>query len=356
MADTYTLVDIAELIEGNLQGAPLKKITGVSTLEEAGENDIVYLHDKRYVKKLEQTRAAAAIVPAGFDYSRIDTITVDNPKLAFAKVIQLYYPVLPPVSKGIHRLALVDKTASTGKDVSIGAYAVVCGKASLGDGVVVGPQCFIGEGVEIGNGSYIFPGVVVREGVEIGKDCIIHSGAVLGSDGFGYEMDKQGKPIKIPQVGKLVIEDEVEIGANVTVDRATIGTTRISQSVKLDNLVHIAHNVQIGENSLLCAQVGIAGSTKVGKGSIMGGQAGLVDHLDIGNYVRIAAQAGVSKSVKDNETISGYPARPHKHALKREAMLSRLEKLYGMIKGFSRRIEKLERELYDEKPRGERNK
>jgi len=356
MAETFVLAEIAELIGGKLEGDPRKRITGVNTLEEAGKGDIVYLQDMRYRKKLESTGAAAAILPVGFDCSCIDAITVDRPKLAFAKVIQLFHPVLPSVHRGIHRSADVAETVSAGMDIAIGAFAVVSGDARLGDGVVVGSHCFIGEGVEIGAGSYLFPGVVVREGVTIGKECIIHSGAVLGSDGFGFDMDEKGRPIKIPQIGKLVIEDDVEIGANVTVDRATIGITRIGKSVKLDNLVHIAHNVQIGENSLLCAQVGIAGSTTLGKGTVLGGQAGLVDHLEIGNYVRIAAQAGVSKSVKDNETISGYPARPHRHALKREALLSRLEKMYDMIKAFGKRIDILEGEVRDEKQRGKRNK
>jgi len=356
MVAKFTLAEIAEKVEGDLEGDPSRKITGVNTLEEAGKGEIVYLQDKRYAKKFERTGAAAALVPAGFVSNRIDTITVARPKLAFAKVIQLFHPALPSVPKGIHTSAQVEKSVSIGKDVSIGALAVIGRHASLGDGVVVGPQCYIGDGVEIGDGSYLFPGVIVRERVKIGRECIIHSGAVLGSDGFGFEMDEHGKPVKIPQVGELVIEDEVEIGANVTIDRATIGTTRISKSVKLDNLVHIAHNVQIGENSLLCAQVGIAGSTKIGKGSILGGQAGLVDHLDIGEYVRIGAQAGVTKSVKDHETISGYPARPHKLALKREAMISRLEKMYVLIKEFGKRIEKLERDVSDEEHRGERHK
>jgi UDP-3-O-[3-hydroxymyristoyl] glucosamine N-acyltransferase len=205
MSKSYTLSEIAVLVSGELSGEPDKKITGVNTIDEANEDEIVYLQNKKYFKKFERTRAAAALIPPGHSFKKIATITVDRPKLAFAKVVQAYHPLLPAAVKGIHESAVVDETAVLERDVSIGPYTVVGKDVRLGVGVVVGPMCCIGDSVEIGDGSYIFQGVQVREDVTIGKNCIIHPGAVLGSDGFGFETDEQGRHVKIPQVGKLVL-------------------------------------------------------------------------------------------------------------------------------------------------------
>jgi UDP-3-O-[3-hydroxymyristoyl] glucosamine N-acyltransferase len=354
MGKAYSLSEIAALIQGELHGDPQKKIAGVSSITDATEVDIVYVENRRFLKELIGSRAGAAIVPPGYPLPELSSIVTERPRLAFAKVAQLFHPLVPPVNKGIHATAILDGSVVRGDDISIGAYSVVGKDVKLGQGVVIGSMCCIGDGVEIGDRSYLFPGVIVREAVRIGKDCIIHPGAVLGSDGFGFEPDANGRYVKIPQKGILVIEDEVEIGANVTIDRATGGTTRIGRGVKLDNLIHIAHNVGIENDCLLCAQVGIAGSTKIGQGSVLGGQVGVVDHVEIGHHVRIGAQAGVTKSVRAMETISGYPARPHKLALKREAMLSRLERMYGMIEELKSRIDELEREMADEKRKSER--
>ncbi len=353
MGKSYSLSFIAELIGGELEGDPEKQIRGVGTIEDAGDGELIYVQDLRYLRQLEHTRAAAVIIPPGSTADNLCSISVQRPKLAFARVAALFSPVLPPAEKGIHRTAVIDDSARLGKDISIGAYTVIGKAVILGDEVVIGPLCSLGDNVRIGAGSYVFARVVVRERVSIGKDCIVHPGAVLGSDGFGFETDDDGNQIKIPQMGNLVIEDNVEIGANVTIDRAAMGTTKIGYGVKLDNLVHIAHNVKIGKGCLLCAQVGIAGSTTIGEGSVLGGQAGLVDHLEIGDHVKIGAQSGVIKSVKSNETISGYPARPHKKALKREAMLSRLEKMYDIMKELRERVSKLEREIAHEKRKSE---
>ncbi|MFQ6103789.1 MAG: UDP-3-O-(3-hydroxymyristoyl)glucosamine N-acyltransferase [Candidatus Glassbacteria bacterium] len=356
MRTSYTLADIADLIKGELKGDPHKKITGVNTIEDANENEIVYLKDRRYLKKLEESKAAAVVISKSQKCRHMDTISVDRPRLAFIKVVSLFHPSVPSTKPGIHKTAVISESATVGERVSIGAYAVVGDGVRLGRGVVVGSFCYIGDGVEIGDECHLYPAVIIREEVKIGNRCIIHPGAILGSDGFGFETDDSGRQQKIPQAGKLIVEDEVEIGANVSIDRAALGTTVIGKGAKLDNLVHIAHNVKIGEDSILCAQVGIAGSTRIGKGAVLAGQAGLVDHLEIGDRVRIGAQAGVTKSVKDNETISGYPARPHKIAMKREAMLSRLDKMYGLVKELKRRVEKLEREIADEKEGRERDR
>lgn len=345
MGVSFSLAEIAGLVKGDLAGDPQKRVSGVNTLEDAGPDDLVYLSDRRYLEEFRRTRAGAAIVPRGLDTGRMNAIAVDRPRLAFARIAQLFHPLIPAAEKGIHETALVGRSVRLGEDVSVGPYAIVGDGAGLGRDVVVGSLCIIGRGVSIGDGSYLFPGVFVREGVSIGRNCIIHPGAVLGSDGFGFEMNEKGEYVKIPHVGCIVIEDDVEIGANVTIARAAMGETRIARGTKLDNLVHIAHNVRIGENCLLCAQVGVAGSTRIGRGSILGGQAGLVDHLAVGEFVRIGAQAGVTKSVRDRETISGYPARPHTIALRKEAMLSRLERIYGAIRNLAKRVETIEREL-----------
>jgi UDP-3-O-[3-hydroxymyristoyl] glucosamine N-acyltransferase len=353
MGASFTLAEIADLVKGDLAGDPEKRITGVNTLTDAGGEEIVYLQDRRYLAEFKSTRAGAALVPRGLDFQGVDTIAVDRPRLAFTRIAQLFHPLLPEVEKGVHETALLAESVHLGQGVSIGAYAIVGNGVRLGRGGVVGPLCVIGPGVSIGEGSYLFASVVVREGVRIGRQCVIHPGVVLGSDGFGYEADERGEYMKIPHVGGIVIEDNVEIGANVTIARAAMGETRIARGTKLDNLVHIAHNVQIGENGLLCAQVGVAGSTRIGRRVVIGGQAGLIDHLKVGDFVRIGAQAGVTKSVEDGETVSGYPARPHRIAMKKEAILSRIVKMYDTIKHLTKRVETIERELTDDGRRSE---
>jgi UDP-3-O-[3-hydroxymyristoyl] glucosamine N-acyltransferase len=353
MQASFTLAELADLVQGDLTGDPGKRIAGVNTLTAAGPDEIVYLQERRYLAALRDTKAGAAVVPRGLGFEKTNIIAVDRPRLAFTRISRLFHPAIPPITKGIHETALVARTARVGEGVSIGAYAIIGEGAHLGTGVAVEPLCVIGEDVSIGEGSYLYASVVVREGISIGRNCIIHSGVVLGSDGFGFEPDENGDYVKIPHTGTIVIEDDVEIGANTTIDRAAMGETRISQGTKLDNLVHIAHNVRIGEGSLLCAQAGVAGSTSIGKGAILGGQAGVLGHLTIGDFVRVGAQAGVMKSVKDRETLSGYPARPHRVAMRKEAILSRLERIFDTIKNLTKRVETLEKELIDDRRRSE---
>ncbi len=317
------LSEIARLVEGELVGKGEVEITGLAPIGQAGPGDLTFVANPRYRPLLKTTKASAAIVDTTTEFPGLALIRHANPYYAFLLVLRRFHPEEPPVAKGVHPQAFVSPDAVLGKEVGIGPFAVIDSKAKIGDKTLIGAGSYIGRQVEIGSDCIIYPNVTIREKAKIGRRVIIHSGTVVGADGFGYAKDK-GAYHKIPQVGIVVLEDDVEIGANVTIDRATMGETRIGRGTKIDNLVQIAHNVKIGENSIIVSQAGISGSTELGKNVTIAGQAGLVGHIHIADGTIVAAQSGVHRDTKPGQILLGSPARDMQKSKKIEAILSNL--------------------------------
>ncbi len=332
-----TLKKIADYIGGTLQGDGAIKISGVSKIEEAGQGEISFISNPKYAKFIETTDASAVIVGKDFPDTEKTIIRTENPYFSFLKLLRHFHPPMQTLQEGIHPSAVIDESVIIGENTRIGARAVINKNCVIGKNTKIHPGVVISEEVEIGDHTVIYPNVVLREQVRIGNNVIIHSSTVVGSDGFGFA--REGETYhKIPQVGIVIIEDEVEIGANCAIDRATLGATIIKKGVKLDNLIQIAHNVEIGENTVIAAQTGISGSTKIGKNGIVGGQVGFVGHIEIGDNVTIGAQSGVSKSLPPDSIFFGYPARPIMQAKREEAALRKLPELL-------KRISQIEAEL-----------
>ena len=320
------------------------QITGAAKLDEAGPGEITFLANPRYKELLGGTRASALIIDKKIDVETpIPSIRIDDAYYHFLKVFLLFHPPRQIIEPGIHPTAVIHPSVQLGKSVAIGAHVVIGENCRVGDRTRLLPGCVIMREVRIGEDCLLYPLVSIREECRIGNRVIIHNGAVIGSDGFGFA-PHQGVYHKIPQVGRVVIEADVEIGANCTIDRATMGETRIGKGVKLDNLVHIAHNVEVGESTVMAAQAGISGSTKIGHHVMIGGQVGTVGHIRIGNFVQVGAQSGVSKSVPDKEVIFGYPARPIMRTKRIEAVINQLPELYKRIKQLETELEKLQAE------------
>lgn len=348
-----TVKEIAGLIGGEIVGDPGLIITGISGIKEAVQGDISFLANPKYFPLLEKTQASAVITPPDTEAPLKTIIRTENPSLAFARLMSL---VMPGAGgkyhpKGIHPTAIVGNGVSLGKDVAIGAYAVVEDGVSLGDKTVIYAGCYLGHHVRIGSETIIYPHVSIREEVSIGSRVIIHNGTVIGSDGFGFAT-VDGLHHKIPQIGTVEIGDDVEIGANVTIDRSRFDRTVIGKGTKIDNLVQIAHNVVIGENSIIVAQVGISGSTTIGKNVILAGQAGLVGHINVGDNAVVMAQSGVSKSIPPGTAVWGYPAKPAGIAKRVNAAVQNLPKLYNSVAELKKRIEELEAKIKEKQDHG----
>ncbi|MDP9206386.1 MAG: UDP-3-O-(3-hydroxymyristoyl)glucosamine N-acyltransferase [Gemmatimonadota bacterium] len=332
---TITAEAIAALVAGELIGDGKASVKGVAPLDRADVTDLSILSSAKYAPMMGQTKAGVVLVDpefrdiAGKSRARI---IVKQPLEKLLSLLPRFYPESSP-APGVAATARIGKGAILGERISIGEYVVIGGNARLENGVIIGAHCVIGEGVSIGESARLWPGVTLYPGTTLGTRTIVHSGARIGSDGFGYAF-RDGAHNKIPHVGRCIIGDDVEIGANSTIDRGSIDDTVIGNGTKLDNLVHIAHNVRIGEKCLLMAQVGVAGSSTIGDGAILAGQAGIRGHISIGAGARVAAQAGVFGDIPAGESWSGYPARPHRESLRASAALF---KLAGMI----RRLEKL---------------
>ncbi|MBI5038212.1 MAG: UDP-3-O-(3-hydroxymyristoyl)glucosamine N-acyltransferase [Nitrospirae bacterium] len=343
-----TLREIAERLEGELAGDHGNiVISEPASLREAVPGNISFLAHRRYLKDLQETRASAVVLPKGVSFDRLPSIRVDDPHFAFAQLLHLFYD-LPYQSKGVDERAIVGRGVQIGRDVTIYPYVYIEEGASIGDQVMIYPGTFVGKGSLIGDHSIIYPNVTIREGCRIGRRVIIHSGAVIGSDGFGF-VPYKGEHHKIPQMGGVIIGDDVEIGANTTIDRATIGNTVIKRGTKIDNLVQIAHNVSVGEDCVFAAQSGIAGSTQIGSHVTMAGQAGVTGHIRIGDQVTVAGQAGVTKDVKEGQTVAGMPALPHREWLKAMAVFEDLPELKKKLSELGNRIEEIERIVGDKK-------
>ncbi|MBN2893719.1 MAG: UDP-3-O-(3-hydroxymyristoyl)glucosamine N-acyltransferase [Bacteroidales bacterium] len=308
----YTAKSIAELLSGQVVGNPNCKVTTISKIEEAQKGSLTFLANPAYANFLITTKASIVLITKEFiPKKKIDPtlIVVEDSYKAFATLVEIYHKFKSVELSGIEEFSFIHKEAIIGSDVYIGSFSYISANAIIGDNVKIYPQVFIGENVEIGENTSIHPGVKIYQDCKIERNCIIHSGTIIGSDGFGFAPQKDGTFLKIQQIGNVVIEENVEIGANNTIDRATIGSTVIKAGAKLDNLIQIAHNVEIGNNTVIASQAGIAGSTKVGKNCLIGGQAGFVGHIKIADKTNIGAQAGVAKSItKEQSTVMGAPA------------------------------------------------
>ncbi len=339
-----TLNEIAKLIDGKVIGNGDILITGASGIKEAAEGEITFLANSRYIPLMDKTRAAAIITSSDAQETTKPIIVTENPSLAFIKIISMFMPDDAGHPIGIDYTAVIGKNVSLGKDVTIGAYSVIGDNVEIGNNAIIYAGCYIGHHTKIGAQTLIYPHVSIRERISIGSRVIIHSGVVIGSDGFGFATIK-GTHHKIPQVGTVEVHDDVEIGANVTIDRARFDKTVIGRGTKIDNLVQIGHNVVIGENSLIVAQAGVAGSTLIGNNVTLGGQAGLVGHITIGDNAIVTAQSGVAKSVPADMMVSGYPARPFMTTQRVNASLQNLPKLFNLVKELKKKIEELEARL-----------
>ncbi len=329
-----TVQELAVLVGGQFaeEGAAAKKITGAAAIGDAGEGQVTFFGNVRYLSQLKTCRATAALVPMDFR-ERISAIAmrVENPSIAFACVVAKFAPVPLRFEPGVHPSAVIGRDVTLGEGVSIQAFVVVEDGAEIGAGSVIGSHSYIGHGVKIGSASHFAPRVTVGARCIVGDRVIIHSGAVLGSDGFGFEFC-DGRQVKIPQIGIVQIDDDVEIGANVAIDRARFGRTWVQEGTKIDNLVQIAHNVVIGRHCLVVSQTGIAGSTRLGDRVTMAGQSGVVGHVEIGEQAVIGGGSGVTKSVAAGEVMFGYPAAPMREAKEQIALIRRLPKLVERVK------------------------
>ena len=334
------LKELAEWVDGIAVGDGETEISGVAAFEEARAGEITFIARPKYLSKLGETNASAIIVSKEVTQADKPLLCVTHPHLAFAKILTLFFHK-PYQPKGIDPNTWISPTAKLGKDLTLHPFVYVGDRCLIGDRVTLYPGVYVGEDAAVGEDSTLYPNVSVYPGAVVGKRVILHSGVVIGSDGFGYV--KEGKKnIKIPQVGTVEIEDDVELGANTTVDRAALGRTIIRRGTKIDNLVQVAHNVVIGEDSILCAQAGISGSTKIGSNVTLAGQVGVVDHVEIGDNVIVGAQAGVMNDLPANQAYVGTPSYPHREFLRMTAVFPKLPEMRKTLIDMEKRLKKIE--------------
>jgi UDP-3-O-[3-hydroxymyristoyl] glucosamine N-acyltransferase len=350
-----TVQEIATLFEGEIVGDPNVEIHRVAKIEEAGAGDLTFFANPKYEKYIASTQASAILVSSGFDLSRLTAghlvfIKVPDPYVAFLQILKRITPMPEPFPKGIHATAVVPLSAKLGPGVSLGAHVVLGEDVAVGSNTKIGPGCVLGDGASVGDESVIYPNVSIYHGCQIGNRVILHAGVVVGSDGFGFAPKKDGTYEKIPQLGIVVIEDDVELGANCTIDRATMGRTVLKRGAKLDNLVHIAHNVVVGEDTVIAAQSGISGSTKVGKNVVIAGQVGIVGHIEIGDRSVLMAQSGIPKSTEPGMAYLGSPAKERPRALRIEAVIRSLPELARDIELLKKSLEELRNRLSEPRP------
>lgn len=342
----FTAAQIAQLINGSVEGNPDATISGISKIEEAQAGTMAFIANPKYEPFLYSTRASVILVNQSLHVEQplaATLIRVPDAYAAFAQLMHVYEQMArPQAKKGIEQPAFIHPSAHLGKDVYIGAFAYIGENVSIGDHVQVYPQAYIGDHVQIDSGTTIYAGSKIYHHCKIGRNVLIHSGAVIGSDGFGFAPQADGSFKKVPQLGNVIIEDDVEIGANTAIDRATLGATHIHKNVKLDNLIQIAHNVVIGENTAIAAQAGISGSTKIGRNCVIGGQAGTVGHIRIADGTRINAKSGISKTVNEPGTaLSGAPAFDYKDWVKSKIITRNLPELAKKINALEEKINTL---------------
>jgi UDP-3-O-[3-hydroxymyristoyl] glucosamine N-acyltransferase len=336
----FTATQISEILNGEIEGNPNEEVFKLSKIEEGEKGSLTFLSNLKYHQYLYTTKASVAIVNKDFipeKEIKPTLIKVEDSYKAFSTLLE-YYNQIKLHKSGIETPNFIHETAVIGADLYLGSFSYISQNVVLGNNVKIYPNVFIGDNVHIGDNTTIFAGAKIYSETQIGKNCTIHSGVIIGSDGFGFVPDESGKYNKVPQIGNVVIEDNVDIGSGTTIDRATLGSTIIRKGVKLDNQIQIAHNVEVGKNTVIAAQAGIAGSTKIGKNCQIGGQVGIVGHIVIGNNVRIQAQSGIGRSLKDNEVVQGSPALPYADYNKSYVYFKNLAKL-------SAKIDELEKKL-----------
>jgi UDP-3-O-[3-hydroxymyristoyl] glucosamine N-acyltransferase len=338
-----SLGELARLVGGDLEGDPGLLIRGVASLDRAGPGDLSFVASARHLAAARGSAATALIAPPLLDLGDRPAIRVAQPYVALAGVLALFFPEAA-VAPGVHPAAVVADSALVAPDAAVGPFVVVAEGAVIEAGAVVHPHVFVGPECRVGEGSVLHPHVVLRGRVELGRRVVIHPGSVLGADGFGYVFDGEGHR-KIPQVGRVVVEDDVEIGANVTIDRATLGETVIGRGTKIDNLVQIGHNTAIGPGCLIVAQVGVAGSCRIGRGVVLAGQVGIADHVAVGDGARVGSQAGVHHDVPAGHGVIGTPAMPAEGGLRALAAIARLPEILRTVRALGRRVAELERRL-----------
>jgi UDP-3-O-[3-hydroxymyristoyl] glucosamine N-acyltransferase len=338
-----TVGQIAQLLNTPSPSNAQAVVTGLNTLEEAADSELSFCGSEAYVRQLSATRAAAVIVPRRLKIPaglRVPLLVVEDADLAMAQVLERFAPPVPRPPIGVDSSTRVDPSAILGRIVAIGPNVVIGARSRLGDGCILHAGVYIGEDVSLGDGCELFPGVVVRERITLGNRVTIHAGSVLGTDGFGYRWDGQ-RHVKVPQIGTIIVEDEVEIGSCVCIDRAKFSATRIGHGTKIDNLVQIGHNVVVGPHCIIVGQAGLAGSAKLGTGVVLGGQTAVRDHVTIGDAAMAAACAAIADDVEPKTVVSGMPALPHRQSLREQAALRRLPDLVVQVRKLQEEVESL---------------
>lgn len=336
----FTAAQIAEILEGKVEGDPTVEVHKLAKIEEGTKGALTFLANPKYYSYINSTKASITIVNENFTAEpglETTLIRVKDAYNSFSKLLE-YYNQIKLNKTGIEQPNFISETAVYGENLYLGAFSYLGENVKIGNNVKLYPNVYIGDNVIIGNDVVIFPGVRIYSETVIGNNCVIHGGVVLGADGFGFSPDTTGVYSKVPQIGNVVIEDNVDIGAGTTIDRATLGSTIIRKGVKLDNQIQIAHNVEIGENTAIAAQTGVAGSTKIGKNCLIGGQVGIAGHINIGNRVKIQAQSGIGKNIKDDEVIQGSPSFGYSDYNKSYVHFKNLSKIVDRITQLEKKL------------------
>lgn len=339
-----TAAQLANIVKGEIVGDGSVKISTYSKIEEAQAGSMSFLANPKYTHFVYTTKASVLLVRKDFKPERpvnMTLIKVDDPYSTLAELLNMVQAAAAPQKVGVEQPVFVSDGISLPESIYLGAFSYIGNGVKIGENVKIYPQCYIGDGCVIGDNTTIYAGVKIYNGCVVGENCILHSGVVVGSDGFGFAPEKDGSYLKISQIGNVVIEDNVEIGANTTIDRATMGSTRIHRGVKLDNLIQVAHNVEIGDNTVIAAQAGIAGSAKIGERNMIGGQVGIAGHITIGNGNQIGAQSGIHSKIGDGKVMMGYPAVDARDFMKEAAYRRRLGDMRSDILALTKEIKTL---------------
>ncbi len=346
----FTAQTIASFLKGEVIGNPNVEVWDVSKIEEGKPGTLTFLANPKYTRYIYETNASIVLVNKDFvpeKEIKATLIKVDDAYQSLARLLELVQQSKPQKS-GIEKNSYISESAKVGNDVYIGAFAYISENVTIGNGVKIYPQVYIGDNVVIGDNTILYPGVKIYADCRVGKECVIHAGAVIGADGFGFAPNSENNYKKVPQIGNVIIEDYVEIGANTCIDRATMGSTIVRKGVKLDNLIQIAHNVEVGENTVMAAQVGIAGSTKIGRDCMFGGQVGVAGHLTVANGVKLGAQCGVNSSInEENATLIGSPAMDYKDFMKCFVLFRNFTKIHQQIGTLEKEMKEVKEKLND---------